>query len=123
MKTLSKIYLTLVTILVLAACNSKQMNENYAADVAPPPVMETVKFSAPNVMDEEVTATAKMELTEATGEGQSGVTTKIQVKIPSKIRKTADLNITVADYKKARTDIEKIIKSANSYIGNENEQR
>ncbi len=123
MKTPSKIYLTLFSILALAACNSKQMEENYAADAAPPPVMETVKFSAPNVMDEEITANAKMELTEATGEGQPGTTTKIQVKIPSKIRKTADINITVASYKQARSEIEKIIKSSNSYIGNENEQR
>lgn len=123
MKTPSKIYLTLFSILALAACNGKQMEEKYAADIAPPPVMETVKFSAPNVMDEEIAANAKMELTEATGEGQPGTTTKIQVKIPSKIRKTADINITVASYKQARSEIEKIIKSSNSYIGNENEQR
>ncbi|MBN8697423.1 MAG: DUF4349 domain-containing protein [Bacteroidetes bacterium] len=123
MKTSSKIYLTLVTILALAACNGKLKEENYAADAAPPPVMDQVSFTPPDVLEKEVLANAKMDQTEATGEGQSGVTTKIQVKIPSKIRKTADINITVDDYKKARTEIEKIIKSANSYIGNENEQR
>lgn len=123
MKTLSKIYLTLVTILALAACNGKQMEEKYAADAAPPPMMDQVSFTPPDVSEKEILASAKMELTEATGEGQSGITSKIQVKVPSRIRKTADINITVADYKKARTEIEKIIKSANSYIGNENEQR
>ncbi|MDQ3049158.1 MAG: DUF4349 domain-containing protein [Bacteroidota bacterium] len=42
-------------------------------------------------------------------------------KIPSKIRKTAQLNITVEEYKKARTDIEKIVKGMNGYIGSEHE--
>lgn len=44
------------------------------------------------------------------------------IKIPEKIKKTANLNITVDDYKKARTEIEKIVKAGNSYIGSENEQ-
>lgn len=45
-----------------------------------------------------------------------------KIKIPEKIKKTAYLNITVEDYKKARTEIEKIVKSGNAYIGGENEQ-
>lgn len=45
-----------------------------------------------------------------------------KIKIPEKIKKTAYLNITVEDYKKSRTEIEKIVKSGNAYIGSENEQ-
>jgi len=45
-----------------------------------------------------------------------------KIKIPEKIKKTANITIKVDDYKKARTDIEKIVKSGNAYIGSENEQ-
>lgn len=45
-----------------------------------------------------------------------------RIKIAEKIKKTADLNLTVEDYKKARIEIEKIVKSGNAYIGSENEQ-
>jgi len=48
--------------------------------------------------------------------------TKVGAKIPAKIRKTAYLNITVEDYKKARAAIEKFVKSGNAYIGSEDEQ-
>jgi len=44
------------------------------------------------------------------------------IKIPEKIKKTADINLTVDDYKAARMAIGKIIKSGNAYIGGENEQ-
>lgn len=53
---------------------------------------------------------------------QNAISSVVKVKIPEKIKKTADLNITVEDYKKARTEIEKIVKSGNAYIGSENEQ-
>jgi hypothetical protein len=116
MKTPTKIYVSLIAISMLAACagaskEEKMSSEMTAADMAPPAEMETVKFSAPTVMDEE------------TGNSlAAGTTATLQIKIPSKIRKTANLNITVDDYKKARTEIEAIIKASNSYIGNENEQ-
>lgn len=44
------------------------------------------------------------------------------IKIATKIRKTAFLNFNVDDYKKARIDIENIVRSNNAYIGSENEQ-
>jgi hypothetical protein len=116
MKTPTKIYVSLIAISMLASCagasrEEKISSEMTAADMAPPPVMETVKFTSPTVKDEE------------TGNSLSPSTTAtLQIKIPTKIRKTANLNITVDDYKKARTEIEAIIKTSNSYIGNENEQ-
>ena len=44
------------------------------------------------------------------------------IKIPEKIIKTADITCRVEDYKKARTDIERIVKKSNGYIASENEQ-
>jgi hypothetical protein len=116
MKTPSKIYASFFAIAMLAACAGASKEKNFSADMAsddlaPPPMMETVKFSPPTVMDEEAGSSLP-----------SGSTTTLQIKIPSKIRKTANLNITVDDYKKARTEIEKIIKLNNAYIGNENEE-
>jgi len=115
MKTPTRIYLSLMAIAMLAACGGKSREESVSADITAadmaPPMVETVKFTTPTVMDEE------------TGNSlAAGTTATLQIKIPSKIRKTANLNITVDDYKKARTEIEKIIKTSNSYIGNENEQ-
>ncbi len=116
MKTPTRIYLSLIAIAMLAACGGKSREEKISADItsadmAGLPMMESVKFTPPTVMDEE------------TGNSlAAGTTATLQIKIPSKIRKTANLNITVDDYKKARTEIEKIIKTNNAYIGNENEQ-
>ncbi|MBK7184207.1 MAG: DUF4349 domain-containing protein [Bacteroidetes bacterium] len=116
MKTPARIYLSLIAIAMLAACAGASREEKISADItsadmAGLPMMESVKFTPPTVMDEE------------TGNSlAAGTTATLQIKIPSKIRKTANLNITVDDYKKARTEIEKIIKTSNSYIGNENEQ-
>jgi hypothetical protein len=45
-----------------------------------------------------------------------------KIKISEKIKKTAEINITVDDYKKARIEIVKIVKIGNAYIGSENEQ-
>lgn len=44
------------------------------------------------------------------------------IKIPEKIKKTADINLTVDDYKVARLAIEKVVKSGHAYISAENEQ-
>lgn len=117
MKTSTKIYVSLIAISMLAACAGASREEKNSADMISSditlsaPLMETVKFTPPTAMDQ--------------GAGNSlspSTTTTLQIKIPSKIRKTANLNITVDDYKKARTEIEKIIKTNNAYIGNENEQ-
>ena len=58
MKTPSKIYASFFAIAMLAACAGASKEKNFSADLAsddlaPPPMMETVKFSPPTVMDEE----------------------------------------------------------------------
>ena len=58
----------------------------------------------------------------ASGLNQSTNSSTEKIKVAEKIKKTAYLSITVDDYKKARTEIEKIVKSGNAYIGSEDEQ-
>jgi hypothetical protein len=45
------------------------------------------------------------------------------IKIPEKIKKTADINITVEDYYKSRAEVEKVVKAGNAYISSENESK
>lgn len=101
---------------MLSSCGSKSSSSDVglakeeSAAIAlsePSSVSETAKFTPPSVSEE------------SSGSNYSSTVT---IKIPSKIKKTADLNITVDDYKKARIEIEKIVKSGNGYIGSENEQ-
>lgn len=47
---------------------------------------------------------------------------EVAIKIAEKIKKTADVNISVEDYKVARAAIDKIVKTGNGYISGENEQ-
>lgn len=120
MKTM---YSLILAFVMLTSCGSKSSNYNFgaakeekilSADLSappPPPGSEMVKFTPPIVTDD--------NSKEAPG---SNYSTTVSIKIPSKIKKTADLNITVDDYKKARIEIEKIVKSGNGYIGSENEQ-
>jgi hypothetical protein len=54
--------------------------------------------------------------------GEAQVNATSAVKIPEKIIKTADITCRVEDYKKARTDIEGIVKKIGAYIASENEQ-
>ena len=81
----------------------------------PPPVMETVKFSPPVVSDEET-------LSGLINTNSTGGSAMPAVKMAEKIKKTADINLSVDDYKAARAGIEKIVKAGNAYIGGENEQ-
>lgn len=114
-------YSLLLAFIMLSSCGSKSSTPDFglakeenltAVDLsAPPPVSETVNFSATNVNDKV-----------ANEPSSANYSTTVSIKIPSKIKKTADLNITVDYYKKARTEIEKIVKSGNGYIGSENEQ-
>lgn len=109
-------YSLILAFVMLSSCGSKSSSydvglakeESAAITLSEPsPVSETVKFTPPLVSEE------------SSGNNYS---TTVTIKIPSKIKKTADLNITVDDYKKARVEIEKIVKSGNGYIGSENEQ-
>lgn len=125
MKTM---YSLILAIVMFSSCGgNKSADQNglippYAEEIAkseispaPPP--------ADRSMNEETLIAADGVAEE---KGGSTPDTKIaaveKIKIPEKIKKTANLNITVDDYKKARIEIEKIVKSGNAYIGAENEQ-
>ncbi len=83
----------------------------------PSDVEEAVGFTLPSVVDEAGSA----------NNANPGVTSTIAavsppIKIAEKIKKTADVNISVEYYKVARVAIDKIVKTGNGYISGENEQ-
>lgn len=128
-------FLFFFTLVSLASCRDGSSGLNYesskqggfaaldmtvSAEEAPPPppgVTETVKFSPPVVADE-------AESGNNSGSGLTSTTTvaSAPIKIAEKIKKTADVNISVEDYKVARVAIDKIVKTGNGYISGENEQ-
>lgn len=145
MKKLSVLFLAM---LFLAACGSKsseadyyantEAKENLSVDAPPPPPadqvttdgltagnstgtynvsMSVAQGSTSTISTEE---SFKDEVTKGTGDNSPGRVERI--KIPEKIKKTADINITVEDYKKAHAAIEKLVKSGSAYISSENEQ-
>ncbi|MES2138953.1 MAG: DUF4349 domain-containing protein [Bacteroidota bacterium] len=128
MKTM---YSLLLAIVMLSSCSDNKSGDYnglmpsseqaVSSEMSPPPPPSP---PADVVMNDE----ASIVQDESKKEGMGGssvnnaISTVERIKIPEKIKKTADLNITVEDYKKARTEIEKIVKSGNAYIGSENEQ-
>ena len=122
-------YSVLLAIVMFSSCGSNSadfnslqpsMEKNLGGEMSPPPPPPpadgAVKFTPPAINEE----ASKDEVGAGDARGQMAIVEKI--KIAEKIKKTANLNITVDDYKKARTEIEKIVKSGNAYIGSENEQ-
>ncbi len=127
MKTMYSLFLAIV---MFSACGSKSADftgllpsteESVSSEMspAPPPPSPPADASMNNATL--VTADGSKEAAEGISSAKV-ISVGEKIKIPEKIKKTADLNITVDDYKKARTEIEKIIKSSNAYIGSENEQ-
>ncbi|MBL0329058.1 MAG: DUF4349 domain-containing protein [Bacteroidetes bacterium] len=127
-----------VSLLILPSCGGRGSNfdaeailnggfESSMAESAPPPppppppgVVETVKFTPP-VTSEEYD---KSEAGSANASGLTSTTTvaSAPIKMAEKIKKTADVDISVEDYKVARAAIDKIVKTGNGYISGENEQ-
>lgn len=113
-------YSLILAFVMLTSCGSKSKSidgasskEEFAAvnlDM-PAPLSESENFS-------QSLTTADKSYANSVPKSSSS----ISIKIPTKIKKTANLNITVDDYKKARIEIEKIVSSGNGYIGSENEQ-
>ncbi|MES2284378.1 MAG: DUF4349 domain-containing protein [Bacteroidota bacterium] len=128
MKTM---YSLLLAIVMLSSCSSNKSadysgllsspEQSVGSEMSPPPPPSPPTDAA---MNDEASIVQEESKKEGTGGSSinTGISTVERVKIPEKIKKTADLNITVEDYKKARTEIEKIVKSGNAYIGSENEQ-
>ncbi len=80
----------------------------------------TVGTAAP--ADEAEKTGANADATAATNQQPVLQSSVAAEKIPEKIKKTADIDLTVEDYKAAREAIGKIIASGHGYIGGENEQ-
>ncbi|MGZ6540065.1 MAG: DUF4349 domain-containing protein, partial [Bacteroidia bacterium] len=89
----------------------------------PAPLLESAKASESNDAGE---ADKKGEVLTTNDVNAAGLTQSDlkapAIKITEKIKKTANIDISVNDYKIARVAIEKIVKSGNSYIAGENEQ-
>jgi hypothetical protein len=110
--------------ILFASCDKASDADRSKEAKEPSPVMETVQFSPPVVKDEEsISSGLSQSETEKSNSNNSPVEQSGNaVKIPEKIKKTADINITVNDYKAARAAIEKIVHSGSAYIAGENEQ-
>ncbi|MCW3104287.1 MAG: hypothetical protein JWO09_2727 [Bacteroidetes bacterium] len=126
----------LFSFLLLASCAHDSMSPE-AKEKEAVSETEQVNDEAPKVTTEESSA-----ITAANGGTVSGATLlgysstlvvdkKVSAadnvlqsgeKIPEKIKKTADINLTVNDYKIARAAVAKIVAAGNGYISGENEQ-
>jgi hypothetical protein len=127
-------FLFMSSLILLASCGKRSDNnflENFeskettaaAMDLSPPPPPAdgmVVGTSAPP------SETQKEDKSEEYNKNTTGLTQSslkdTPIKIAEKIKKTANIDISVDDYKLARAAIEKIIKAGNAYIGGENEQ-
>lgn len=116
---------SLFSMLCLTACNKSYESSEDKESVSPSAdLTPSVKYLEPTVSEEGLSSGAA-NLTASYSVADKKVlqdATRVQEKIPEKIKKTADINLTVDDYKEARSSVEKIVKSGNGYISGENEQ-
>lgn len=122
--------------LILASCGDRGTGFSYdkvaegafesvsktsSEDAPPPPPEATEGLKDEWASDDKAGITAGNAT--VTGAANYTVpTTDPVVKVAEKIKKTADINISVDDYKVARAAIEKIVKTGGAYISGENEQ-
>lgn len=125
------------SLMILASCNGDR-SSNFDVGSALNGGFESMKTSdeapPPPPMDAApgFTSGSGEEILDKTEAGNVSVTknvtinnalpTEAPIKIAEKIKKTADVNISVEDYKVARAAIDKIVKTGNGYISGENEQ-
>ncbi|HEX8515810.1 MAG TPA: DUF4349 domain-containing protein [Bacteroidia bacterium] len=124
MKKTQLLYPVLVISLFSGSCNdaSKSMDSGSAE--------HALKMDAPPPMSEAISITASEDKKAGSGSAEEGAEKNNQPvlnsghreKIPEKIKKTANINITVDDYKESRSAIRKIVSSGQGYISGENEQ-
>ncbi|MFL5763860.1 MAG: DUF4349 domain-containing protein [Bacteroidia bacterium] len=124
--------LSFCSLIFLASCRNASLENKKSADdrseaitqsemepPPPPPSPEEEKSSISS-------ASNNIAITsDESAAGNADKETEIKnpvVKIAEKIKKTANIDIVVDDYKKARAAIDGIVKSNNAYIGGENEQ-
>lgn len=126
MKTM---YSLILAIVMFSSCGGNRSadfkglmpsaEESVSSEMSPPPPPSPPADAA---MTDETLVADNTSKEAGSSSASNEIASVVKIKIPEKIKKTADLNITVEDYKKARTEIEKIVKSGNAYIGSENEQ-
>lgn len=129
MKTL---YSLILAFIMFSSCGSKSTYDSGSQtstaernnlEMSPPPPPLAPATNSPTSLE---VVGGNDKSNEEEGDGSINKSDQIsaleKIKIPEKIKKTANITIKVDDYKKARTDIEKIVKSGNAYIGSENEQ-
>ncbi len=123
MKTM---YSFLLAIVMLCSCGNKSADyksfgPSSSLDATAPPPAPPADGRGEKMDEKTIVADESKE--ETGGSATIAPNEVVQkVKIAEKIKKTANLNITIDDYKKARIEIEKIVKAGNAYIGGENEQ-
>jgi hypothetical protein len=117
-----------LSFLLLASCSHNGMSPE-AKEKEPSTQDEKVMFTPPVVANEESPGISE-------GAASGGYNKKADdkkpasaenvfqsgQKIPEKIKKTGDINLTVDNYKAARAAIESIVRSGGGYISGENEQ-
>lgn len=118
-------HIAFIALLTLSSCN-----RSYEAESAPgffkadekqessADIAGSVNFTSPEVSGPEEQKNGNDK-----GIDLEKKESSIKIKTPQKIRKTANLNFTVEDYASSRAKIEKLVKSKNGYISNENEQK
>ena len=126
MKTM---YSLLLAIVMFSSCANESAGDYNGAlfsaekgadnDMSPPPPPPHVGES---LSEESVVAADEPKENRGGGSVSNSISSVDPIKVPEKIKKTADLNITVEDYKNARAEFEKIVRSVNAYVGSENEQ-
>lgn len=119
------------SLMILASCNGGS-SSNFDVDNVMNGAFESMKTAdeaAPPPTEEPSSGTGEMYDKKIAGNaGLTAGTTSVAipevnpVKVAEKIKKTADVNISVEDYKVARAAIDKIVKTGNGYISGENEQ-
>ncbi|MDP1746171.1 MAG: DUF4349 domain-containing protein, partial [Bacteroidota bacterium] len=126
MKTMYSLILAIVMFSSCGGNKSADFNgllpsaeESVSSEMSPPPPPSP---PADGAMNDETLEAGNISKEGGGRSASNEAASVVKIKIPEKIKKTADLNLTVEDYKKARIEIEKIVKSGNAYIGSENEQ-
>lgn len=117
----------LLSVVLLTACGTKSRESKndevalnvVALDEAAPPSAEKSIASGLTTQFTDVSKESEASEQEPAG---NGIKSNVGIKVPEKIKKTADISLTVDDYKIARLAIDRIVKAGNAYIGGENEQ-
>lgn len=133
--TMKKFLIPIVffTTIILASCGARSSSEDImngafesikTSDEAPPPppADATAGFtsgSGEEILDKKEAGNVSVTKNVTVN---NDLPTEAPIKIAEKIKKTADVNISVEDYKVARAAIDKIVKTGNGYISGENEQ-